>query len=83
MADALTGYVDDSTVDREQKRAARESLKDIWADVEIKAQTKPWHVIEKQREKRQRKQNRKHGRNQRKRKREKKRKAEKKAKPNR
>ncbi|WP_167879987.1 hypothetical protein [Halorhabdus rudnickae] len=51
MADALTGYVDDATVSREQKRTARESLKDIWSEVEIKSKTKPWHVIQKQREK--------------------------------
>ncbi|WP_136688449.1 phospholipase C/P1 nuclease family protein [Halorhabdus amylolytica] len=54
MADALTGYVDDATVSREQKRTARESLKDIWAEVEIKSKTKPWHVIQKQREKERR-----------------------------
>ncbi|WP_158855399.1 hypothetical protein [Halorhabdus sp. CUG00001] len=73
MADALTGYVDEATVDREQKRAARESLKDIWADIEIKSQTKPWHVIQKQQEKRKRKRNkkRKQERKQRKQKREK------------
>ncbi len=57
MADALTGYVEEATVDRGQKRAARESLKDIWADVEIKSQTKPWHVIQKQQEKRKHKRN--------------------------
>ena len=59
MADALTGYVDDATVDREQKRAARESLKDIWAGVEVKAQTKPWHVIQKQQHKERQKRRRK------------------------
>lgn len=52
MADALTRYVDNASVNQKQKDAARESLKDIWSEIEIKSQTKPWHVIQKQQEKR-------------------------------
>ena len=55
MADALTGYVEEATVDREQQRAASESLNDIWSTIEVTSETKSWESIRKQREKRRRK----------------------------